>query len=51
MIAFSINVASVMGKFIAVPKQAQRMFFLSNKVLVTPMEVIPKTSTVIHRAA
>jgi hypothetical protein len=31
MITFSIKVASVMGNFKAVPKQAQLILFLSNR--------------------
>ena len=34
IIEFSINVASVMGNFKAVPKQAHRILFLSSNVLI-----------------
>lgn len=50
MIAFSINVASVMGSLSAVPKQAQRIAFLSIKVRVTPKVVIPRTTKVVTSA-
>ena len=41
--AFSIKVASVIGNFKAVPKQAHCILLLVNKLLVTPTVVIPKT--------
>lgn len=50
IMAFSINVASVIGNFKAVPKQAQRIDFLSNSVFVTPIVVIPKTISVTIKA-
>lgn len=43
MMEFSIKVASVIGSCKAVPKQAHRIFFLSNSVLLTPMVVMPNT--------
>ena len=46
IMAFSIKVASVMGNFKAVPKQAQRIDFLSRSVLVTPIVVTPSTTKV-----
>ena len=39
MIIFSIRVASVMGSFKCVPKQAHWIVFLDNSVLVTPTVV------------
>ena len=50
IIVFSINVASVIGNFKAVPKQAHCIDFLFNNVLVTPIVVIPKTISVIIKA-
>jgi hypothetical protein len=50
MMEFSINVASVMGNFNAVPKQAHRIDFLSKSVFVTPTVVIPRMTNVIHNA-
>ena len=50
IIAFSINVASVIGNFKAVPKQAHWMDFLLNKVLLTPIVVIPNITSVIIKA-
>ena len=46
MIAFSINVASVIGSFNAVPKHAHRIDFLFSNVFVTPMVVIPSIISV-----
>ncbi len=50
IMAFSIKVASVMGKFKAVPKQAHLILFLSRRVLVTPKVVIPNMTIVIISA-
>ena len=46
---FSIKVASVIGSFNEVPKQAQSISVLLAKVLITPKEVIDKTNNVIER--
>ena len=49
IIKFSIKVASVIGSFNEVPKQAQLISVLLTKVLITPKEVIDKTNNVIVR--
>ena len=49
IITFSIKVASVMGSFNEVPKQAQSISVLLTKVLITPIEVIDKTNNVMER--
>ena len=49
IIKFSIKVASVIGSFNEVPKQAQSISVLFTKVLITPKEVIDKTSNVTKR--
>ena len=48
--AFSINVASVMGSFKVVPRHAQLIDLLSNSVWVIPTDVIPKITIVINKA-
>ena len=50
IIAFSINVASVIGSLRAVPRQAHCIDFLSNNILVTPTVVIPKIMSVAIKA-
>ena len=50
IIAFSINVASVMGSLRAVPKHAQVIAFLSSNVFVTPAVVILNIITVASSA-
>src|SRR5690606_27970724 len=50
IMAFSINVASVIGNFSAVPRQAQRIDFLSKSVLVTPTVVVLNIISVAIRA-
>lgn len=50
IIIFSINVASVIGSFKTVPKQAHLIDFLSNNVFVTPIVVTPNTKRVIINA-
>ena len=47
IITFSIKVASVMGSFNEVPKQAQSISVLLTKVLITPIEVIDKKNGII----
>ena len=49
IIKFSIKVASVIGSFNEVPKQAQSISVLFTKVLITPKEVIDKTNNVTER--
>lgn len=49
MMVFSINVASVIGSFNAVPKHAHFILFLFNKVFDTPTVVIPKIISVATR--
>ena len=49
IIKFSIKVASVIGSFNEVPKQAQSISVLFTKVLITPKEVIDKTNKVTER--
>ena len=49
IIKFSIKVASVIGSFNEVPKQAQSISVLLTKVLITPKEVIDKTNNVTER--
>ena len=48
--AFSINVASVIGSFKVVPRHAQFIVFLFKSVLVTPTDVIPRIIIVINKA-
>ena len=50
MMLFSIKVASVIGKFSAVPRQAHFIVFLENKDLVTPIVVMPSTIIVATKA-
>ena len=50
IIIFSIKVASVIGNLITVPRHAQLIFFLSRKVLITPMVVIDNIIKVIIKA-
>ena len=50
IMVFSINVASVIGNFKAVPKQAHRIDFLSKSAFVTPIVVIPNTTSVTTKA-
>ena len=45
-----MKVASVIGNFNAVPKQAQRIDFLSKSALVTPIVVTPKIIKVTIKA-
>ena len=45
IITFSTKVASVIGSFNEVPKQAQSISVLFTKVLITPKEVIDKMQT------
>ena len=47
---FSINVASVMGKSRAEPRQAHLMERLANRVLVTPKVVSPNMTIVAIKA-
>ena len=51
MIIFSINVASVMGSFKCVPKQAHWIVFLEKIVLVTPTVVAVRIIKEIAKAA
>ena len=46
IMAFSIKVASVIGRFKVVPRQAHVIDFLSKSALVTPIVVIPKIAIV-----
>ena len=50
IIIFSINVASVMGNFSAVPRQAQLILLLLSKLEITPTVVIDKIMIVITKA-
>jgi hypothetical protein len=50
IMVFSIKVASVMGNFKAVPKQAQLILFLLNKLLITPTVVVDNMTSVITKA-
>ena len=47
---FSIKVASDMGSFKAVPRQAHEILFLFNKESKTPIVVIDNTINVTHKA-
>ena len=50
IIKFSIKVALVIGNFSAVPRQAQLILLLSNKLKITPTVVIDKIIIVITSA-
>ena len=50
IIIFSIKVASVMGNFSTVPRQAQLILLLSSKLEITPTVVIDKIIIVIIKA-
>ena len=49
IMAFSINVAKVIGNFKTEPRHAQVISCLESKDLVTPTVLIPRTSIVIQR--